>query len=279
MSGFEVLGYFNYFDSVRMKYVLTIAGSDSSGGAGIQADIRTITFLKAHAQVALTAITAQNSLGVDAIYEVPAQLISRQIETVIDDQFPHAVKIGMVFTGDAVMEIARMIKKHDIERLVVDPVIKASSGVNLLEPHAIPLLRERLLPLAHLVTPNLDEAGILTDRSVRNLEQMEEAAKDIKELGPNVVITGGHLEERCVDLLYDGKEFHRFSGSRIETADTHGSGCVFSSSLATFLAMDYGVKEATRLAHDFTRNAIINGYQCGRGPGVVSPGPRVKDNG
>jgi hydroxymethylpyrimidine kinase/phosphomethylpyrimidine kinase len=255
-----------------MKYVLTIAGSDSCGGAGIQADIKTITSLGAHALSVITAVTAQNSLGIAGIHKIPARFISQQIEAVIDDILPHAVKIGMLFTGAAVREVAGIVKKHHISCLVVDPVIRASTGKKLLEPDAIPLLREVLLPSARVLTPNLDEAGILTGRKVRNLKEMEEASKVIKDLGPDVVITGGHLGDQCVDLLYNGKDIHHFYGARIGTEHTHGSGCVFSTALATFLAMEDDVTKATKLAHDFTRHAIERGYPCGRGAGVVRPG-------
>lgn len=255
-----------------MKYVLSIAGSDTSGGAGIQADIKTITSLDAHALTAMTAVTAQNSLGITEIHEIPARFISKQIETIMDDVFPHSVKIGMLLTGEAVREVARLMKKYGVETLVIDPVIRASTGKLLLKREAIPILKKVLLPLARVVTPNLDEAEILTGRRVRNLREMEEASKAIKAFGPDVVITGGHLEDRCVDLFYDGKNMHLNPGSRIATKHTHGSGCVFSAALATFLAKEKGVKEATELAHDFTRNAISHAYPCGRGAGVVRPG-------
>ena len=253
-----------------MIYVLTIAGSDSLGGAGIQADIKTITSLGAHALTAISAITAQNSIGVIAVHEVPEGFISLQMETVIEDRFPNAVKTGMLPTCSAVEEVARVIKKNRFERLVVDPVINASTGRRLQEPSAVLSLKKLLLPLARAVTPNLDEAGALVGEKVQDLNEMEKAAKEIKELGPDVIVTGGHLEDRCVDLLYDGKDVHYFYGSKIETENTHGSGCVFSASLATFLAMDHDVVEATRLAHDFTRRAIEKSYPCGHGAGVVS---------
>jgi hydroxymethylpyrimidine/phosphomethylpyrimidine kinase len=255
-----------------MISILTIAGSDSCGGAGIQADIKTITSLEAHALTAVTAITVQNSLGIVETYDVPRRIVSLQIKTIIEDIFPVAVKIGMLHTESIIREVAWAIKKNKLERVVVDPVIRASAGGQLLEDSAVDLLKETLLPLATVVTPNLYEAGRLTGYEVYNLSDMERAAREIKELGPDVVVTGGHLKENCIDLLYDGKEIHYFQGPRIETANTHGSGCVFSTSLATFLAMDYDMVEATRLAHDFARDAIKNSYPCGHGPGVVSPG-------
>jgi hydroxymethylpyrimidine/phosphomethylpyrimidine kinase len=178
----------------------------------------------------------------------------------------------MLLTVAAVKEVARVIKKYGMPRLVVDPVLKASTGHTLLGAEAIPLLKKTLLPLASVVTPNLDEAEILTGKKVRNLNEMEEASKAIKGLGPDVVVTGGHLKGECVDLLYDGRDIHHFSGSRIRTEHTHGSGCVFSTALATFLALEDDVRRATELAHEFTRRAIERGYPCGKGAGAVCPG-------
>jgi hydroxymethylpyrimidine/phosphomethylpyrimidine kinase len=261
-----------------MRYILTIAGSDSCGGAGIQADIKTIFSLGAHPLTAVTAITVQNSTGIVETYDIPAEIISLQIRTIVEDLFPGAVKIGMLHTGLIVREVAGAIKKHKLGRVVVDPVLQASSGGQLLEDPAVVLLKETLFPLAAAVTPNLYEAGRLIGSEVVNLDDMERAARQIKDLGPDVVITGGHLEKNCVDILYDGKEMHFFQGPKIETANTHGSGCVFSSSLATFLAMDYDIVEATRLAHNFTREAIVNSYLCGHGPGVAYPGHK-RDSG
>ena len=256
---------------MTMKYVLTIAGSDSCGGAGIQADIKTITGLGAHALVAITAVTAQNSMGIDAVHEIPAEFIIRQIETIMDDVFPHSVKIGMLQTGAAVKGVASLIRKYKISNVVIDPVLRATTGKMLLDPHAVAGMKETLFPLAEVVTPNLNEAGILTGKKVTVPEEMDEASKTIQALGPHVVITGGHLEEQCVDVLFDGNEIHRFWGSRIETEHNHGTGCVFSSALATLLAMGYNVIESTKLAGDFTRNALKRGYPCGKGAGVVRP--------
>jgi hydroxymethylpyrimidine kinase/phosphomethylpyrimidine kinase len=254
-----------------MKYVLTIAGSDSCGGAGIQADIKTISGLGAHPLTVITALTAQNSLGIDAVYEIPATFISQQIETTVGDVFPDAAKIGMLSSDEAVKTVAGMIKRFELPQVVVDPVLRATTGKSLLVPEAVSLLKEILLPLSHVVTPNLYEAEILTGKRVRNLEEMEEAAKDIKGLGPDVVVTGGHLKGECVDILYDGKAVHRFSGSKIDTEHVHGTGCVFSSALATFLALEKNVVEATEQAHVFTRQAIERGYSCGKGVGIVRP--------
>ena len=211
-------------------------------------------------------------MGIAAIQKIPANFISKQIECVFEDIRPDATKIGMLLTGAAVKGVARVIKKYGMPRLVVDPVLRASTGHRLLDNEAVPIIKKRLLPLASVITPNLDEAEILTGRKVRNLKEMEEASKVIKGMGPDVVITGGHLIGECVDPLYDGRDIHHFSGSRIRAGHTHVSGCVFSSALATFLALENDVKSAAELAHDFTRRAIGKGYPCGKGAGAVRPG-------
>lgn len=259
-----------------MKSILTIAGSDSCGGAGIQADTKTITSLKGHALTVLTTLTAQNTLGITAIHKVPARFISAQIETLIDDVIPDAVKIGMLYSAQAIKEVARSVKRYKLPNVVVDPILKASTGARFLEPEGVLLLKTSLFPFANVVTPNLYEAGILAGNKVKDLHSMTEAAKLIKALGPDVVITGGHLKGRCVDLLHDGKDFYHFTGSKIDTVHTHGSGCVFSTALATFLAQENGVIDATRLAHDFTRRAIMSGYAYGQGRGPVQPGCNLK---
>ena len=257
---------------LKVKHILVIAGSDSFGGAGIQADIKTITSLGGHALTALTAVTAQNSLGVTGIHKIPARFVAQQVKAVIDDLVPQAVKIGMLYSGAAVREVARLVKRHRLVNIVLDPLLMASTGKRLLEPEAVSLFKEDLLPLASVVTPNLLEAGALTGKKVEDPDEIAEAAEAIQAMGPDVIITGGHLKGICTDLLYDGKVFHRFHGSRIDTQHTHGSGCVFSTALATFLAGDKDVVTATKMAHDFTRRAIIHGYGCGRGPGPVQAG-------
>ena len=254
-----------------MKRVLAIAGSDSGGGAGIQADIKTITSLGAHALTVITALTAQNSLGVLGIHPVPPGFIARQIEAIVEDRPPHSVKVGMVFTAGAVKTVSRMIAAYRLSPVVVDPVLRASTGRFLLEPGAIRLLRDRLLPLATVVTPNLHEAELLTGKRVRTLKQMERAALEISRMGPRVVIKGGHLKRESTDVLFDGKDVTVFSGKKIVSTSTHGTGCVFSSALATFLALEKNLKEATQSAHDLVRKAIQGGYSAGRGTGVVAP--------
>ncbi len=256
-----------------MKYVLAIAGSDSSGGAGIQADIKTITSLGAHALTVITALTAQNSTGIAAIQRISARFISTQVRTVVDDIRPHAIKVGMLATAAAVKAVAALIKRFKLFPVVIDPVLMASTGGRLLESEAVSVLRKELLPLAEVVTPNLFEASTLSGQTVETLRDMERAAKAVKALGPNVVIKGGHLPGDCVDLLYDGHGMYRFGGARIRTLHTHGTGCVFSSALAAYLALGHDLIEATRRAHDFTRQSIAHGYPCGSGAGVTNPSP------
>ena len=254
-----------------MKFVLSIAGSDSGGGAGIQADIKTITSLGAHALTVVTAVTAQNSLGVSAIHPVPPGFIVRQIKAVVEDRPPDSVKVGMVFTAAAVRAISRMIEAHRLSPVVVDPLLRASTGRVLLEPDAVRVLKEQLLPLATVVTPNLSEAEFLTGKRVRTLKEMERAAREIFRMGPRVVIKGGHLKRESSDVLFDGKEITVFPGKTIASSSTHGTGCVFSSALATFLAVGESLKEATQSAHDLVRKAIRGGYSVGQGRGVVAP--------
>lgn len=254
-----------------MKYILAIAGSDSCGGAGIQADIKTITSLGAHALTAITAVTAQNSSVISGIHEVPVEFIAMQIETIVEDIVPDSVKIGMLSSAPAIETIAGILKKYRFKNVVIDPVMKASTGRDLMDASAVAIMKDILLPLAGVMTPNLHEAETLTGRRVTNPAEMEQAARSLKKLGPDVIITGGHLEGDCIDLLYNGKDFYHFHGERINTENTHGTGCVFSSSIAYFLAKGKNIIEATGFAHDFTRRAIEYGYAYGMGAGVVSP--------
>jgi hydroxymethylpyrimidine kinase/phosphomethylpyrimidine kinase len=255
----------------EMKHVLTIAGSDSFGGAGIQADIKTITSIGCHASSAVTALTAQNSEGVQGVYAIPASFVSRQIEAIVADRMPDAVKVGMLFAASTIKAVARLMREYRVRTLVIDPVLKSSTGSDLLEPEAVGILKNTLLPLARVVTPNLHEAEVLTGFKVRNLAEMEKASRAIHGLGPAVVIKGGHLRGESVDVLFDGKTIYHFRGPRILTSHTHGTGCVFSSALAAFLALGFSLQKATKKAHDFVRAAIKKAYACGTGAGPVNP--------
>lgn len=254
-----------------MLIVLTIAGSDSSGGAGIQADIKTIHRLGAHASIAVTAVTAQGSQGVSAVFPVPGSWISKQVEAVVADAFPGAVKIGMLKTLDAVMEVSSLIERHRLANVVLDPVMQASAGGRLLDPDALESFREELVPKVDVMTPNLDEASALAARPVTTLREAEEAARVLKDLGPDVVVTGGHLPDSCVDVLCDAQGLTRLHGSRLDVPFTHGSGCVFSSALATALGLGADFREAAACARNVTREALRKGYICGEGMGVINP--------
>lgn len=260
-----------------MRRILTIAGSDSGGGAGIQADVKTIFSLGAHPLTVITALTAQNSRGVDRIFEVPVDFVISQLKSVLNDMPPHATKTGMLLEEKIVLAVGKIVEKYHIPLLIVDPVILSSSGSVLLSPDSIDAMKERLFPLATVVTPNLQEAEVLSGLKVSTTDEMIDAAKRISEFGPaNVLVTGGHLKQECVDILYDGKAVYRFEGPRIDSEDTHGTGCVFSSALATFLAQGTGIGDGVRKARDLVRRAIIGGVRLGQGPGPVQPPRNVE---
>jgi len=260
-------------DEVRtMKRVLTIAGSDSGGGAGIQADLKTITVLGGYGMSVLTALTAQNTLGVQGILEVPPAFVGKQIDSVLSDIGADAVKTGMLANGKIVEVVARKIRSYRLKRVVVDPVMVAKSGDPLLQKEAREALKERLIPLATIVTPNLPEASVLAGMRIRSFENMKEAAIRIHRLGArNVVIKGGHLKGDALDLLYDGKTYHELRGPRIEMKNTHGTGCTFASAIATYLAQGETVLEATRKAKAFVTRAIQAGLPLGKGVGPTNP--------
>ncbi len=257
---------------MEMKRVLTIAGSDSGGGAGIQADLKAITLLGGYGMTVLTALTAQNTLGVQEIHEVPAPFVERQIDSVLSDIGADAVKTGMLANAELVESVSKKIVQYKMKKVVVDPVMISKSGAPLLREEARQALRDRLLPLALVVTPNLMEASALTGLKVRSLEQMKQAARQIHALGAKwVVVKGGHLEGKAVDVVFDGKRFEAIEGLRIHTKNTHGTGCTFASALATFLAKGDGVLEAVRKAKGFITISIQSGLDLGKGTGPTNP--------
>ncbi|MGQ9857377.1 MAG: bifunctional hydroxymethylpyrimidine kinase/phosphomethylpyrimidine kinase [Thermodesulfobacteriota bacterium] len=255
-----------------MKRVLTIAGSDSGGGAGIQADLKTMTVLGAFGMSAITAVTAQNTLGVQGVMVLPAYSVLEQIRSVLSDIGADAAKTGMLANAEIVRVVAEGLREHKVDLLVVDPVMVAKSGDPLLSPDGVEALCRELLPLAYVVTPNLPEASSLAGIEVRDLEGMQEAARRIHSMGPrNVVVKGGHLEGDSVDLLFDGKSVRLFSSPRITNRNTHGTGCTFSAALATFLAQGHGVEHAVAKAKEFVTRAIATGLPLGRGCGPTNP--------
>ena len=255
-----------------MKRILTIAGSDSGGGAGIQADLKAITLLGGYGMSVLTALTAQNTVGVQAIHEVPPRFVEAQIDSVLSDIGVDAVKTGMLANAEIIKVVARKIRQYGMKRVVVDPVMVAKSGDSLLREDAREALIKELLPLSMVVTPNLPEASVLTGFKVNSVEGMKKAAHRIYELGAkHVVVKGGHLRGMAIDVLHDGKRFQEIESKRIETKNTHGTGCTFASAIATFLARGERVPEAVRTAKTFITLAIQSGLSLGKGSGPTNP--------
>jgi hydroxymethylpyrimidine/phosphomethylpyrimidine kinase len=255
---------------MKIPRVLIIAGSDSSGGAGIQADLKTVSALGGFAMTAITALTAQNTTGVYGVIEIEPKFVALQIDCCARDIGCDAVKTGMLANAAIIDAVAAAIR--GLGPLVVDPVMIAKSGAPLLATDAIAALKTKMLPLATVVTPNLHEAGALTGRPVKTLEQMKEAARMIRDLGPeNVVVKGGHLEGVATDVFYDGRNFQELPRKRIESKNTHGTGCIFASAIATALAQKSTVQESVAAAKDFITAAIRAGLEIGKGCGPANP--------
>lgn len=255
--------------------VLSIAGSDSSGGAGIQADLKTIAALGCYGMTAITALTAQNTLGVRSIHSVPLQMLADQIDAVVEDIGVDAVKIGMLHSADTVRAVAAAIDRHALPRIVLDPVMIATSGAVLIDKEAIAVLVRELFPKAAVVTPNLDEAALLVGQQLRSESDMESAARQMLEMGaPAVLVKGGHLAGDTVsDLLMgsDRKACWMFA-PRIQSPNTHGTGCTLSSAIAAHLALGWTLPEAVRLARDYVRGALEAGagIRTGAGSGPLN---------
>jgi hydroxymethylpyrimidine/phosphomethylpyrimidine kinase len=251
---------------------LTIAGSDSGGGAGIQADLKTFQMLDVFGTTAITAITVQNTLGVTGIYDVPLEGIAGQIDAVMTDIGADAVKTGMLSQPAVIELVAAKVKEHGITRLVVDPVMIAKGGASLLAEEAKTVMRRVLLPVAALVTPNVPEAEVLTGREIRSLEEMKLAARQIvEEYGARAaVVKGGHMEGPPVDVLYDGADFLLLEGVRYETRHTHGTGCTFSAAAAAGLAKGESLEQAVQTAKAFITCAIRDELGIGQGHGPTN---------
>ena len=254
-----------------MKRVLTIAGSDSGGGAGIQADLKTITVMGSYGMSAITAVTAQNTLGVQGVHPVPVDFIKLQMESVLSDYGADAAKTGMLATPEIVLTVAEQLKRYRVKPLVVDPVMVAKSGDALLSKDARITIKEILLPIAHVVTPNLPEASELCGFPVEGLDAMKKAARKIYQLGPRfVLVKGGHLKGDATDVLFDGETLHTFDTPRLSNRNTHGTGCTFSAALVTLLAQGLNVQEAVGEAKKFITRAIATGLDFGSGQGPAN---------
>jgi len=256
-----------------MHRALTIAGSDSGGGAGIQADLKTFAAHQVYGTSAITAITAQNTLGVTAVEALSADLVTAQIEAIMGDIGADAVKTGMLANAAIVEVVAAAIEALELPSVVVDPVMIAKSGHSLLDAEALAAMRTELLPRTRLVTPNIPEAETLTGLTIRTLDDVREAAKRIQALGPGaVIVKGGHLPgEDAVDVLYEGhgRAFHELRAPRIQTRNTHGTGCTFASAITANLARGYSLLDAVTHAKTYVTGAIRHGLAIGRGHGPL----------
>lgn len=253
-----------------MKKVLTIAGSDSSGGAGIQADLKTFSAHGVFGMSVITAVTAQNTQGVFAVQDITPDMIACQLDAIFTDINVDAVKIGMVSQIQTIKVIAEKLNQYKPKHIVVDPVMVSKSGFDLLSPDAKEVLIQELLPLATVVTPNLPEAEVITGRRIATIKEMEEAAVLIHSLGAKaVLVKGGHLEHDATDVSYDGVKFTYYKGTRISTNNTHGTGCTLSSSIASNLANDDQLNEAITKAKDYITLAIQHSFSIGKGVGPV----------
>lgn len=253
-----------------MKHCLTIAGSDSCGGAGIQADLKAFSAHGTYGMSVITAVTAQNTQGVFDVQDINPSVIAHQIEAIFDDIEVHAIKIGMVSRPQTIEIIAQTLKKYSLPPLVIDPVMISKSGYDLLQPEAKKALIEILLPMATLITPNLPEAEVIVGYTIDDLDGMKRAATDLHKLGCQyVLVKGGHLADDATDVLYDGNEFYIFEGKRFETINTHGTGCTISSAIAANLAKGLHVRDAVGMAKAYIEKAIKHGFSIGHGVGPV----------
>lgn len=252
------------------RSALTIAGSDPSGGAGIQADLKTFAALGVYGTTAITAITVQNTQGVSAVHALSADVVVAQIESIAADIRLYATKVGMLATAAIVEATAAVIVELDLPLVVVDPVLASTSGRALLDEDGLQAMRTELLPRAQVVTPNIPEAEILSGRRIRSTDDIRQAAERIHALGPSVIVTGGHATgSAVVDVLFDGDEFREFRSPRVETPHTHGSGCTFASAVAAYLALGRDLPEAAGLAHTYVVGAIRHAMAVGHGSGPL----------
>ena len=256
-----------------MKTALTIAGSDCSGGAGIQADIKTMTANGVYAMSAVTALTAQNTTGVRAILEVSPEFLQQQLDAVFEDIYPDAIKIGMVPSGQLIRVIVNRLRHYGAKKIVVDPVMVSTSGSVLMKEEARAILEEQLLPMAAVITPNIPEAEVLTGRKIRNREDMEAAALHLGIRGIRaVLLKGGHSVSDADDLLYANGRLTWFPGRRIQNPNTHGTGCTLSSAIASALARGMSMEDAVREAKDYISGALEAMLDLGKGSGPMNHG-------
>lgn len=261
-----------------MKVVLSIAGSDSSGGAGIQADIKTIIANGCFAETAITALTAQNTLGVRDILNVTPEFLENELDAIFEDIRPDAIKIGMVSDKNLIKSIVKKLKQYNAKNIVVDPVMVATSGSKLLSDDAINTLVNELIPLADIITPNIPEAEVLSGIKINNINDMEQAIKIISKLGSkSVLLKGGHMINDANDLLYYNNELVWINGKRINNNNTHGTGCTLSSAIASNLAKDYDIITSIKRSKYYLSNCLMQMLNLGSGSGPMDHGWNFKE--
>ncbi|MCD1147240.1 bifunctional hydroxymethylpyrimidine kinase/phosphomethylpyrimidine kinase [Peptoniphilus sp. KCTC 25270] len=261
-----------------MKTALTIAGSDSSGGAGIQADLKTMLANGVYGMSAITALTAQNTMGVTDILEVPPEFLGAEIDAIFQDIPPDGIKIGMVSSCSLIKMIGQKLIEYKGRNIVLDPVMVSTSGSKLLNDEAISTLTKELIPLATVITPNIPEAEVLAARKIQNEVDMMEAAKKIgDEFQCAVLCKGGHQVNDANDLLYADGEFQWFYGKRIDNPNTHGTGCTLSSAIASNLAKGYSLEESVRRGKEYISGALADGLNLGFGSGPLNHGFAIKE--
>lgn len=254
-----------------MKKVLTIAGSDCSGGAGIQADLKTFSAHGTYGMSVITSVVAENTCKVISIHNVPIKSIEEQMDAVFTDIEPDAVKVGMLSNDSVMYAVARKLKEYQVKRAVIDPVMVAKGGCALMEPEAHEALVKEIIPASYLLTPNIPEAEEILHCTIQTLEDMKEACKRIHELGAqNVLVKGGHFEGEPVDVLYDGTEYYQFQGKRIHSKNTHGTGCTLSSAITANLANGLSLPLAVKMGKEYVTNAILHTTPIGHGHGPTN---------
>ena len=253
-----------------MKTVLTIGGSDPTGGAGIQADLKTFKAFGVYGLSIPAALTAQNTKGISNIYAVSPNFLSEQLDVLLNDSLPDAFKTGMLSNSGIIKIIAEKIKQYSLKNLVIDPVTVSSTGVSLINDNALDTIKDYLFPIAQVITPNIYEASLFTGINIQDEEDMKKAAIKLKELGPEtIIITGGHLEGKTIDLLFDKREFLSLQREKLD-GEYHGTGCVFSASVTSCLALGYEAREAFVRANEFVWNAIKSAVSIGKGMKILN---------
>ena len=254
-----------------MKKVLTIAGSDCSGGAGVQADLKTMSAHGVFAMSVIVSVVAENTARVISIEDVSPKVIEDQMDAVFEDIFPDAVKVGLLSTPACMQAVARKLRQYQPQHVVIDPVMYAKNGAPLMNPDAVGTLIECILPLATVLTPNIPEAEHIAGMEIHTVADMEQAARKIYAMGcKNVLVKGGHAIGNALDVLFDGETFHHFETARIDTKNTHGTGCTLSSAIASNLALGYDTPEAVRRAKDYVTEGIRHSLAIGKGCGPLN---------